>query len=325
MPILVFAEQRAGKFRKAAYEAVSEGRRLADKRDDRLFVSIMGSEISGLTKEISRYGPDEILLTDNSNLSFYNTETYGACLSASIKEVQPNLVMFAHTAMGKDLAPRVAERVGAGLASDCIAMSSTGEEIYFIRPMYAGKVLAKITIATAIKMATLRPNNFPIEERHGQAEVRTFTPEIPIPRAKVSEVNLQDSTRLDLTEADIIVSGGRGLGNAEGFQVIEQLADRLGAALGASRAAVDAGWQEQQYQVGQTGKVVTPNLYIACGISGAIQHLAGMGQSKCIVAINTDPDANIMKIADLAIQGDLYEVIPEMVKQLKELQAKISN
>jgi len=321
MPILVFAEQREGEFRKATYEAVSEGRRLADRTDDRLLVSLMGSEISGLTEEITRYGPDEILLTDNSNLSLYNTETYAACLSAGIKEIQPNLVIFAHTAIGKDLAPRVAERVGAGLASDCIAMELSGQEIYFIRPMYSGKVFAKMKILTSIKMATLRPNNFPIEERKGQAEVKAFTPEIPIPRAKVKEVNLQDSKRPDLAEADIIVSGGRGLGNAEGFQVIEQLADTLGAAVGASRAAVDAGWREQQYQVGQTGKVVTPNLCITCGISGAIQHLAGMGSSKYIVAINRDPEANIMKIADLAIKGDLYEVIPEMVKQLKGLQA----
>jgi len=322
MPILVFAEQREGEFRKATYEAVSEGRRLADRTDDRLLVSLMGSQISGLTEEITRYGPDEILLTDNSNLSLYNTETYAACLSTGIKEIQPNLVIFAHTAIGKDLAPRVAERVGAGLASDCIAMELSGQEIYFIRPMYSGKVFAKMKILTSIKMATLRPNNFPIEERKGQVEVKAFTPEIPIPRAKVKEVNLQDSKRPDLAEADIIVSGGRGLGNAEGFQVIEQLADTLGAAVGASRAAVDAGWREQQYQVGQTGKVVTPNLYITCGISGAIQHLAGMGSSKYIVAINRDPEANIMKIADLAIKGDLYEVIPEMVKQLKGLQAK---
>jgi electron transfer flavoprotein alpha subunit len=322
MPILVFAEQREGEFRKATYEAVSEGRRLADRTDDRLLVSLMGSEISGLTEEITRYGPDEILLTDNSNLSLYNTETYAACLSAGIKEIQPNLVIFAHTAIGKDLAPRVAERVGAGLASDCIAMELSGQEIYFIRPMYSGKVFAKMKILTSIKMATLRPNIFPIEERNGQAQIKAFTPEIPIPRARVREVNLQDSKRPDLTEADIIVSGGRGLGNAEGFQVIEQLADTLGAAVGASRAAVDAGWREQQYQVGQTGKVVTPNLYITCGISGAIQHLAGMGSSKYIVAINRDPEANIMKIADLAIQGDLYELIPEIVEQLKELQAK---
>jgi electron transfer flavoprotein alpha subunit len=321
MPILVFAEQRAGRFRKAAYEAVSEGRRLADRTDDRLFVSLMGSEISGLTEEITRYGPDEILLTDNSNLSLYNTETYAACLSAGIKEIQPNFVIFAHTAIGKDLAPRVAERVGAGLASDCIAMELSGQEIYFICPMYSGKVFAKMKILTSIKMATLRPNNFPIEERKGQAEVKAFTPEIPVPRAKVKEVNLQDSKRPDLAEADIIVSGGRGLGNAEGFQVIEQLADTLGAAVGASRAAVDAGWREQQYQVGQTGKVVTPNLYITCGISGAIQHLAGMGSSKYIVAINRDPEANIMKVADIAIEGDLYEIIPELIKQLQEFQA----
>ena len=317
MAILVFAEQRDGKFRKSTYEVVSEARRLADKSGDRLFVSLIGNKISDLTEEMNRFGPDELLLTEDPNLSLYNVETYAACLSAAIKEIQPKLVFFAHTAIGKDLSPRVAEQEGAGLASDCMAIELDEREVFFIRPMYAGKILAKVKIVTAIKMATLRPNIFPIEEKIGQAQIKIFTPEIPIPRARVKEIRIQDSKRPDLTEAEIIVSGGRGLGNKEGFQIIEQLADKLGAAVGASRATVDAGWREQQYQVGQTGKVVTPNLYIACGISGAIQHLAGMGQSKCIVAINTDPNATIMKIADLGIQGDLYEVIPAMLKQLK--------
>lgn len=319
MSILVFAEQCAGKFRKSTYEALSQGRRLADKANDRLSVFLIGYEISKITDEINRYGADEIILIDDPKLHIYHAETYSACLSAAIKDIRADLILFSHTAIGKDLAPRVAERVGAGLASDCIAIEFSGEEIHFIRPMYSGKVLAKVKILTQIKMATLRPNNFPVEEKTGRAQIKNFSPEIPVPRAIVKQVDLQDSMRPELTEAEIIVSGGRGLGKAEGFQIIEQLADALGGAVGASRAAVDAGWRDHQYQIGQTGKVVTPKLYVACGISGSIQHMAGMASSRYIMAINTDPAANAMKVADLPIEGDIYEIIPELVKQLKEL------
>lgn len=324
MPILVFAEQRQGKLRKAAAEVLSQGRRIADRTQDRLFVSLVGSEISSLTDEIMKYGGDEILLTDDETFALYHTEMYAAVLKSAIEEIRPNLVLFAHTAMGKDLAPRVAERVSAGLASDCIRMEVSGAEIHFIRPMYSGKILAKVKITTPIKMATLRPNNFPVEEKNGQGQIKEFKIEIPTSRTQVQEINLQDTGRPELTEAEIIISGGRGLGNADGFQIIAQLADVFGAAVGASRAAVDAGWQTNQYQVGLTGKVVTPKLYVACGISGAIQHMAGMGSSRCIVAINKDREANIMKVADLAIEGDLYSVIPELIKKLEELKDKKS-
>lgn len=324
MPVFVLAEQRGGKLTKTAYEAVSQGRRVADVTADRLVVCLIGSGISSLADAISKYGADEIVLFDNESLSTYHTETYAAVLTGAIRDLEAELILLGHTSMGKDLAPRVAERIGAGLVSDCIGMEFVKKEIHFIRPMYAGKVIAKVKVNTPIKMVTLRPNNFFVVEKQGQAKIKSFTPDIPVPRANVKELHVQETGRPELTEAEIIVSGGRGLGKAEGFQLIEELADSLGAAVGASRAAVDAGWRKQQHQVGQTGKVVTPNLYVACGISGAIQHMAGMGSSKCIVAINKDPEANIMKVSNLAIQGDLYEVIPEFLKQVKELQLKNS-
>lgn len=322
MSVLVYAEQGQGKFRKSVAEVVSQGRRVADFLKSRLLVCLIGSGVSHLTGPLVRWGADEIFLADDEKLSFYQTETYAAVLTSAIEEIKPRLVMLAHTALGKDLAPRVAERVGAGLVSDCIAMETRPAEIHFLRPMYSGKVLARVKIHTPIKMATLRPNNFPVEEKSGLGEIRVFSPPVPIPRAQVRKLEIQEEGRPELTEAEIIVSGGRGLGRKEGFQSIEQLADALGAAVGASRAAVDAGWRSNQNQVGLTGKVVTPNLYIACGIFGAIQHLAGMGSSRCIVAINKDPEANIMKIADFALAGDLYEVIPQLLRKIKELDKK---
>jgi electron transfer flavoprotein alpha subunit len=318
MPIMIFAEQRQGKLRKSVAEALSQGRRMADTTHDRLFVSLIGSGIAGLAKELVKYGADEIFSTDDKDLSLYDTERYTCILAAAIKEIQPNFVLFTHSAMGKDLAPRVAERIGAGLASDCIGMEVVGEEVYFVRPLYSGRILAKVRITTPVKMASLRPNNFPVEEKNGQGQIKEFTVNMPVSRAQVLKVNLQDTVRPELTEAEIIVSGGRGLGNADGFQVVAQLADMIGGAVGASRAAVDAGWQTNQHQVGLTGKIVTPKLYVACGISGAIQHLAGMGSSRCIVAINKDANANIMKVADFSIEGDLYSVLPEMIRKMAE-------
>ena len=317
MPVLVFAEQRNGRLRKSACEAVSQGRVVADHLDDRLIVSIIGQGISDLSNEVTRCGADDIFLSDDEIYKCYQTEAYTAVVTEAIKELTPRVVLFAHTAMGKDLAPRIAERVGAGLVSDCIGMAFEGENLFFLRPMYAGKVIAKLSIDTPVQMATLRPNNFPILEKSGEGMVKSFSAGMPSARVRVIEVEMAVDGRPDLTEAEVIVSGGRGLGNAEGFDLIEQLADALGGAVGASRAAVDAGWRSQQNQVGQTGKVVTPKLYVACGISGAIQHMAGMGSSRCIVAINKDPEANIMKIADMALEGDLYEVVPELIKQLK--------
>ncbi|MBW1645528.1 MAG: electron transfer flavoprotein subunit alpha/FixB family protein [Deltaproteobacteria bacterium] len=319
MSIVVFAEQRGGTLRKITYEVVSEGKRLAAAAGDSLKVLLAGSDVAGLAEELKKFGADEIAVANDAALADYTTDAYAAVLAAYIQQENPGLVLLGHSAIGKDLAPRVAARLDAGLVSDCIDVKFADGDYAFVHPIYAGKAIATYKVNSAVKMATLRPNVFPVEENAGAGSVVDFSTEIPAPRTKVLEVKQQGGDRPELTEADIICSGGRGLGNPDGFQLIEQLADILGAAVGSSRAAVDAGWRDHQFQVGQTGKVVSPNLYIACGISGAIQHLAGMGSSKCIIGINKDPEANIFNVADYGIEGDLYKVVPALIEKLKEV------
>lgn len=319
MSIVVFAEQRGGSLRKITFEAISEGKRLATAAGDSLKVLLAGDNVAGLAEELKKFGPDEIAVVNSDKLADYTTESYAGVLTDYVKQENPSLVLMGHSAIGKDLAPRVAARLGAGLVSDCIAINYDGGDFNFIHPIYAGKAVATYKVNATVKMATIRPNVFAVEEAEGAAGVVDFAPEIADSRTTVKEVIQQAGDRPELTEADIICSGGRGLGNPEGFGLIEELADALGAAVGSSRAAVDAGWRDHQAQVGQTGKVVSPNLYIACGISGAIQHLAGMGSSKCIVGVNKDPEANIFNVADFGIEGDLYKVIPALIEKLKEV------
>ena len=319
MSIVVFAEQRGGALRKITFEVISEGKRLAAAAGDSLKVLLAGDNVAGLADELKKFGPDEIAVVNSDQLADYTTESYAGVLTDYVKQENPGLVLLGHSAIGKDLAPRVAARLDAGLVSDCIKINYDGGDFTFIHPIYAGKAVATYKVNSEVKMATLRPNVFAIEEAEGAASVVDFAPEIAASRTTVKEVIQQSGDRPELTEADIICSGGRGLGNPEGFSLIEELADSLGAAVGSSRAAVDAGWRDHQAQVGQTGKVVSPNLYIACGISGAIQHLAGMGSSKCIVGINKDPEANILSVADYGIEGDLYKVVPALIEKLKEV------
>jgi len=319
MSIVVFAEQRGGLLRKITFETISEGKRLATAAGDSLKVLLAGDNVSGLAEELKKFGPDEIAVVNSDKLADYTTESYAGILTDYVKQENPSLVLLGHSAIGKDLAPRVAARLDAGLVSDCIKINYDGGDFSFIHPIYAGKAIATYKVNSAVKIATLRPNIFALEEAEGAASVVDFAPEITASRTTIKEVIQQAGDRPELTEADIICSGGRGLGNPEGFGLIEELADALGAAVGSSRAAVDAGWRDHQAQVGQTGKVVSPNLYIACGISGAIQHLAGMGSSKCIVGINKDPEANIFNVADFGIEGDLYKVVPALIEKLKEV------
>ena len=318
MSILVFAEQRDRKLRKAAIEAVSKGRALAETLGKRVTVLLVGEEISDLVDEIKKYGPHEIYLADSPDLAFYQTETYARVLEEMVKELNPSLVLMANSVMARDLAPRVAQRVGSGLLTDCVDIRLDNGAISFVRPIYAGKALARMKITTPVQFVTLRANVFPSEEASNATEVRELEVATEVPRAKTLELDIPPDQGPELTEADIIVSGGRGLGDEEGFVLVEKLAKLFGAAVGASRSAVDAGWKSHQHQVGQTGKVVSPKLYVALGISGAIQHIAGMGTSKCIVAINKDPEANIFKVADYGIVGDLYEVVPIIIDHIEK-------
>jgi len=320
MSIVVCAEQRGGSLRKITFEALSEGKRLAVASGEDLKVLLIGSGIAGLAEELKKYGADEIAVVDNEALATYTANAYASVLAAYIAQENPALVLFGHSSMGRELAPRTAAKVDCGLVSDCITITFADGDYLFSHPIYAGKAIGKFKVAGPVRMATLRPNVFAIEETEGAGAVVDFAPEIPAAKVTVTGTEMSSGDRPELTEADIICSGGRGLGGPEGFALIEGLADALGAAVGSSRAAVDAGWREHAAQVGQTGKVVSPNLYIASGISGAIQHLAGMGSSKYIVGINKDGEANIFNVADYGIEGDLNKVIPALIDKLKELQ-----
>ena len=320
MSIVVCAEQRDGSLRKITFEALSEGKRLAAASGETLKALLIGSGIAGLADELKKYGVDEVAVVDNEALAAYTADSYAAVLAAYIAQENPALVLLGHSAVGKELAPRTAAKVDCGLVSDCLAISFADGDYLFSHPIYAGKAIGSYKVAGPVRMATLRPNVFAVAETEGAGAVVDFAPEIPAAKVTITGTAMSSGDRPELTEADIICSGGRGLGGPEGFKLIEDLADALGAAVGSSRAAVDAGWREHAAQVGQTGKVVSPNLYVASGISGAIQHLAGMGSSKFIVGINKDGEANIFNIADYGIEGDLNKVIPALIAKLKELQ-----
>lgn len=325
--IWVIAEQRESELKKVTYELIGEGRRLADEVGSKLEVVLLGKNITHLAESIGFYGADKVFVADHEALEKYTTDGYAKVITNLIKAQQPAIVLFAATTMGRDFAPRVAARVGAGLSVDCIELKlDENKSLLCKRPVYAGKALVWEAILTRPQMASLRPNVFrPArrDESH-KAEVEKvpveFAPgEI---RTTVKEIIKGATGKVGLTEASIVVSGGRGLKGPENFYLVENLAEVLGAAVGASRAVVDAGWKEHAYQVGQTGKVVTPNLYIACGISGAIQHLAGMGSSKYIVAINKDPDANIFNVCNYGIVGDVFEILPILTEEFKKLLAE---
>jgi electron transfer flavoprotein alpha subunit len=323
--IWVVVEQTQGNIRKVSLELLSAGAKLAAEKGEELAAVILGSGIGNLAGEAGQYGADKVFVADDAKLADYSTGAYTSVLAKLINENEPNLVLFGNTAVGKDLAPRVAQRAGAGLASDCTAMAADDAAfVTFSRPLYAGKVNAKVASPAARPiMATIRPNSFPVVESPKTPEVVNVAVSVDAAdlRAILKEVIMQASGRVPLTEATIIVSGGRGMKAPENFSILEDLADVLGAAVGASRAAVDSGLRDYEFQVGQTGKTVSPVLYIACGISGAIQHLAGMFSSQVIVAINKDPEANIFTVADYGNVGDLFEIVPLLTEECKKIKA----
>jgi electron transfer flavoprotein alpha subunit len=285
---------------------------------------LVGHGVAPLAAEVASHGADRVHVFDDAELASYATESFARALAQVISDEKPAVVLLPYTAMGKDLAPRVAARVGAGLVSDVVKLEVKDGRLEARRPMYAGKALATVRWEGEPQMATLRPNVFPLgtPEAARKFETVTAVADVTTRRARVHSVQAGgEGTKVELTEAQIIVSGGRGLKGPENFHLVEELASSLGAAVGASRAVVDAGWVDHQMQVGQTGKTVSPTLYVAAGISGAIQHLAGMSTSKVIVAINKDADAPIFKVADYGIVGDVFEILPKLTAAAKALRS----
>ncbi|HEY3313710.1 MAG TPA: electron transfer flavoprotein subunit alpha/FixB family protein [Bacillota bacterium] len=318
--IWAFVEARDGKPRKISLEAIGKGRQLATARGVRLAAVVIGADVGAAAEEVAKYGPDLVYVAEDERLKDYNTEPYTRVLGDLIKENGPAVVIFGVSVLAKDLAARLAARLGAALAGDVIGLEGDGE-LVATRPVYAGKAQVKLGFKGDPILLTIRPNVFPAATANGKSgEVIKVAPKLEDKdfRATVKETIVPKKERVDVLEADVIVSGGRGMKGPENYVILEKLADLLGAAVGASRAAVDAGWRPYSDQVGQTGKVVGPNLYIACGISGAIQHQVGMSSSKVIVAVNKDPDAPIFKICDYGIVGDLFEVVPAVTEEVKK-------
>lgn len=317
--IMVFVEQRNGAIRKASLEALSEARRLVGGKEPVTAV-LVGENIKPLTAAANKCKPDKILVADNSQFAQYSTEAYAAALAAAVKQVDPKYVFAANTSMSRDLLPRVAARFDAACVTDVSELKSSGDKIMPVHPMYSGKTRGIYELKSPVSFITLRPNVFALTEAENghHAEIIDLPVTVEKIRARVTATHAATEQKIELSEASIIVSGGRGIKGPENWGVLQNLCSVLGAALGASRAVVDAGWIDHQHQVGQTGKVVSPQLYIACGISGAIQHLAGMSSSKVIVAINKDPEAPIFKHATYGIVGDVFEIVPKLTEELKK-------
>jgi electron transfer flavoprotein alpha subunit len=319
--VMIVAEQRDGALRKISLELASTARKLADQSGDEVSAILLGSGIEGLAAELGKYGVDKVFVGDNAAMEPYITEAHAEVVAKIAKENDPAILLLGASVQGKDLSARVAAKLATGLATDCTDVKIADGKFVAIRPLYAGKCVGEIEFASTPAMASLRPNVFPAAENAKAGAVVKVDAAVDAAsiKSKVAEVQKDTSGKVDLTEANVIVSGGRGMKDADGFKILEDLAEALKGCVGASRAAVDAGWRVQKDQVGQTGKVVSPNLYIACGISGAIQHLAGMSSSKCIVAINKDPEAPIFTKADYGVVDDLFKVVPELTAVCKKI------
>ena len=314
--ILVFVEQRDGKVRKAPLESLTLARALAGKTGGTVAAVVAGSGVSGLAAELAAYGA-EVHAADAPVLEHYLAEAAAPVVAGIAQAAQATLVGAAATAFGKDLVPRVAARLSAACATEVLGFGGEGAAVTFRRPMWAGNVLAEVELATPVKCFTVRPTEFPAAPKEGTGAVVAAPVAVDAAALKTRFVEFKEvkSARPELTEARVVVAGGRG--TKGDFKEIEGLADDLGAAVGASRAAVDAGWVPNDWQVGQTGKVVAPELYVAAGISGAIQHLAGMKGSRVIVAVNKDPEAPIFQLADYGLVADLFKAIPELRAKIK--------
>ena len=317
--VLVVVEKRNGNLRNVSFEALAAAKKIA--AGGKVTAVLFGQGDNGDAKQLAHYGAAQVYLVTNEELNDYSIDAFAQAFTEVFHIVKPDAILLGHTAMGRDLAPRAAARLGLGLISDCTEVEVKGDEVVFVRPIYAGKAFQKKKITDGTIFATIRSNNIDKGEPDvgRTAETIEYNAALTDIRTVIKDVVRRTAGTIDLTEAKIIVSGGRGVKSAEGFNPINELAKVLGAAVGASRGACDAGYCDYSMQVGQTGKVVTPDLYIACGISGAVQHLAGMSNSKIIVAINKDPEAPIFKVADYGIVGDLFEVVPLLTEEFKKV------
>ncbi|MGG0174774.1 electron transfer flavoprotein subunit alpha/FixB family protein [Gottfriedia acidiceleris] len=315
--VLVLTEEKGGKLRGVSLEALTAAQRIAEGGE--IIAVAIGSDATHYASVLGKHGAKKVYVIANKELELYTTDAYSQALQQVINDVQPEVILLPHTAIGKDLAPRLAARFSLGLVSDVIDVQIEDGEVIFTRPIYSGKAFEKKKVVCGIPIATVRPNNIPVEEARGAIEVIRFNVEIKNLRTIVKDVVRKTMGGVDLSEAKVVISGGRGVKSPEGFKPLQELANVLGGAVGASRGACDAEYCDYSLQIGQTGKVVTPDLYIACGVSGAIQHVAGMSNSKVIVAINKDPEAPIFQVADYGIVGDLFEVVPLLTEEFKKV------
>jgi len=319
--ILAILEQRDNKLKRSAFEAVSTAVKLAGELNLEGEAVVIGADIENIS-EAGKYGITKITHFKNDQLSNYSTSAYTKIICNYARETGAAYIVIAGTSLGKDLAPHISGRLIAGCLMDCTSLDASSGEVIATRPVYAGKALIEVKLNSEVKILVLRPNVFKAEviDENASPNIVTINIDDPYLRTRVTDIKKSEG-KLDVAEADIIVSGGRGLKAPENFHLVEELADVLGAAVGASRAVVDAGWRDHREQVGQTGKTVSPSLYVACGISGAIQHLAGMSSSKYIVAINKDKDAPIFNVADYGIAGDIFEVLPALTEEIKKIKS----
>jgi electron transfer flavoprotein alpha subunit len=318
--ILIIAEHSEGKIKKCSLELACKGAELANKIGGKAVVVIIGGVAKEVAAEFGQYGIKKVVIAENPALKFYSAESYSKVVCEVVKSENASIVLGSATPLGKDLLPSVAAKLGVGFTQDCVSLEIEGSKLKVRRPVFAGKALMDFVLQSSPQVATARPNSFPLAQSGSNApEVVSLASDGGAIRAKVKEIKQVEKGETDVAEADIIVSGGRAVGNPENFKIIYDLAHVLHGSVGASRAAVDAGYISHDHQVGQTGKTVNPKLYIACGISGAIQHLAGMRTSHVIVAINKDAEAPIFTKADFGIVGDLFKIIPLLTEKLKKV------
>ncbi|KMK77749.1 electron transfer flavoprotein subunit alpha/FixB family protein [Alkalihalobacillus pseudalcaliphilus] len=317
--VLVVTEVKDQELRQVSFEALAVGQKIADGGE--VVGVLLGESIDSLTDSLFHYGADRVVTVNEANLKNFTTDAYQQAVLQVIDKEQPEAIILGHTSIGKDISPRIAMKLEAGLVSDVTAVEEVDGEIVFTRPIYSGKAFEKKKINDGIVMATIRPNNIAALQidTSKSGEVTPVNVDIKDLRTTIKDIVRKTTEGVDLSEAKVIVAGGRGVKNSEGFEPLKELAQVLNGAVGASRGACDAEYCDYSLQIGQTGKVVTPDLYIACGISGAIQHVAGMSNSKIIVAINKDSEAPIFDIADYGIVGDLFDIVPLLTDELKKV------